>query len=215
MMTYPDEIIVLHYTRYGEKSVILHTLSQKYGRRSFMVKDAGRLMAYFQPLNILSCEIVENPRSQLFIAKAFAERTPLSGIRLSMGKNAVSMFMAEVLYRALKERAEEPGLYEWCRCEILLLNEMQDAYSNFHIRFLLDFASAVGFSPQMQNLLPFVEDTAPLVARCMDADFASAMLVRMSGAQRTEICARILKYLESHLESPLRIRSLAVLGELF
>lgn len=214
-MTTPDEIIVLHYTRYSEKAVVLHVLSRNSGRRSLIVKDASRLMAFFQPLNILGCEVVDNPKSSLSSARNFIEAVPLSGIRFSMGKNAISMFMAEVLYRAAREGTMEPGLYEWMRGEVLLLNSMQSDYSNFHIRFLLDFASALGFAPALENLLPFMEDSASAAASMVDADFAESMLLKMTGAQRSNICTRLLKYLEFHLECPLHIRSLAVLAELF
>ncbi len=214
-MTTPDELIVLHYTRYGEKAVVLHALSQNYGRRSFMIKDASRLMAYFQPLNILSCEVVDNPKSSLSYARAFVEAAPLAGIRMSMGKNSISMFMAEVMYRALKEGVEEPGLYEWCRSEIMLLNRMDADYSNFHVRFLIDLAAALGFGPSYEGVLPFAEDKAQVVGAFIGSDFASSMLIRLTGAQRTDICMRLLKYLEFHLEAPLHVRSLGVLGELF
>lgn len=214
-MTTPDQIIVLHYTRYSEKAVILHTLSRSFGRKSFIVKDASRLMAFFQPLNILDCEIVSNPRSSLSSARAFVEPSPLVGIRTSMGKNAISMFMAELVYRAVAEDAQERGLFEWMRKEIMLLEVLSSDYSNFHIHFLMDFAAAMGFAAAMNDLLPFMEDSAPKASELIEADFAQAMLVKMSGAQRTAMCTRLLKYLEFHLDTPLHIRSLGVLGELF
>ena len=48
------QLIVLHTTRYGENSVILHTLGREYGRRSFFVRNASKkqMMTLFQPLNI-------------------------------------------------------------------------------------------------------------------------------------------------------------------
>lgn len=214
-MTFPDEIIILNHTLYGEKSLVLHTLSQAHGRRGFMVKDASRYMPYFQPLNILECDITDNPRSSLWTARSFRDRDPLLGIRTSMGKNAISMFMAEVLFRATREDAHEPGLYEWCRQEIHLLDALQSDYSNFHIRFLLDFASAMGFTPGFDSLMPFLGEDAALVMQFLEQDFAGSMLIRMNGARRNEICAKLLKFLEYHLEATLRIRSLGVLAELF
>lgn len=214
-MVIADEIIVLHYTPYGEKSVILHTLSRSWARRSFIVKDARKWMPYFQPLNILTCDIAENPKSQLFSAKNFSEAVPLSGIRCSMGRNAISMFMAEVLYRATREGTEEPGLYEWCRQEILILESLRSDYANFHILFLLDFAAAMGFSPSFENLLPFMDEKAADIRTLLGGNFAESMLVPMNGEKRNDICAKLLSYLEFHLETPLRIRSLSVLAELF
>lgn len=214
-MVHTDEIIILHHTLFSEKSVILHTLSSTFGRRSFIVKNASRTMLYFQPLNILRCDITENPKSSLWSAGAFSESCPIMGIRTSMGKNAISMFMAEVLLRATREGNDEPGLYEWCRQEIHLLDALQSDYSNFHIRFLLDFASAMGFSPELDNLLPFLDDSSTAVQQFLQADFAQSMLIRISGDRRNDICCKLLKFMEFHLDVPLKIKSLAVLGELF
>lgn len=213
-MKTPDRIIILNTTRFSERSLVLHCLSKNWGRRSFLVANAEKLMAFFQPLCILDCDIAENPRSQLYNASAFSDASPLVGIRSSYGKNAISMFMAEVLFRALKEGVEEPGLFEWCEKEILLLDALAGDYANFHIRFLLDFASALGFSPSYEALLPFLDTSAATAREFLERDAADAMLIPVSGAQRSELCARLLKYLECHLEATLNIRSLAVLQEI-
>lgn len=214
-MTSQDEIIILHYTRFQEKSIILHTLSSDKGRCSLMVRNASRDMAFFQPLNILECELTANPHSSLSNAKDFHDAAALLGIRTSAGKNAISMFMAEMVYRAVKEGCEEPGLYEWLKGEILLLNAMESDFANFHLRFLLDFASAMGFCPSYESMLPFTGEYTSAVMDMAGCDFAAAMLVKLTGSQRSAICARLLKFLEFHLESPLHIRSLSVLAELF
>ena len=224
-MLTPDEIIILHSTPFSEKSVIIHTLSRTYGRRSFLVRNAGGCMSFFQPLSILECGIYENPKSNLFSAKDFYASVPLGGIRGSIGKNAISMFMAEVLFRSVREGMDEPGLYDWCVEEILLLDALIEDYSNFHIRFLLDFAAAMGFRPDFDSLFPFLEspetpDTvsvnlAGTVRHILDLDFSETMLIPMKGRMRGEICDRLLKYLEFHLENRLNIRSLSVLSELF
>lgn len=209
-----DRIIVLHSTAFSEKSLVIHCLSRQYGRRSFLVGNVSRTAAFFQPLNILDCEIAANPKSSLFRASAFQSAHPLAGIRSSYGKNAISMFMAEVLFRALREDADESGLFEWMESEILLLDALEGSYANFHIRFLLDFAAAMGFSPSMEALLPFMEECGAAAGTFLRCSPADSMLVPLNGTQRSFLCTRLLKYLEFHLESKLNIRSLAILQEL-
>lgn len=214
-MTHPERIIILHHTAFSDKSVVLHTLSQTYGRRSFMVRNATRCMNFFQPLNILECNVSDSGKGQLLQASAFSEYRPLLGLRGSMGKNAISMFMAEVLYRSLREGALEPGLFEWCESQIMLLDALQASYANFHIRFLLDYAGAIGFAPHYEALLPFMGESISGMEEFLHSDFTEAMLIPMHGAQRTDLCNGLLKYLEFHMEVPIRVRSLSVLGELF
>lgn len=209
-----DKIIVLHSTAFSEKSLVIHCLSRQYGRRGLLVGNISRSMAFFQPLNILDCEISSNPKSSLARASGFASAHPLTGIRSSYGKNAISMFMAEVLFRAVREGIEENGLFEWMEREILLLDALDGNYANFHIRFLLDFAAAMGFSPSMEALMPFLENSSAVAGRFLSCDTADSMLIPLSGRERSELCAKLLKYLEFHLESALNVRSLAVLQEI-
>lgn len=209
-----DKIIVLHSTAFSEKSLVIHCLSRQYGRRGLLVGNISRSMAFFQPLNILDCEISSNPKSSLARASGFANAHPLTGIRSSYGKNAISMFMAEVLFRAVREGIEENGLFEWMEREILLLDALDGNYANFHIRFLLDFAAAMGFSPSMEALMPFLENSSAVAGRFLSRDTADSMLIPLSGRERSELCAKLLKYLEFHLENALNVRSLAVLQEI-
>ena len=216
-MTTNTGLIVLHTTKFGENSLVVHTLSKDYGRRSFLVKGAGKksMMSLFLPLNVLEADILETNKSTLFTARHLTAKHPLLGIRNNMFKNSMTMFMSEVLYRAIKDGCNEDGLYDWCEKVILLLDAMQTDFSNFHLRFLLEFAVALGFSPQARDLMPFVGDHYPLVERLMKEDFADVMLIPMNGLLRNEIAESILRYLEFHTESAINIASLKVLRELF
>lgn len=215
-MTKAVELIVLHTTKFGENSIVVHTLSKEYGRRSFLVRGAGkRLMSLFLPLNILEAEVVESSKSTLFTARNLTARHPLMGIRSNLFKNTMTMFMSEVLYRVVKDGVNEPGLYEWCEKNILLLDAVQTDFSNFHLRFLLEFAVALGFSPESRDLQPFVGSNFDVVGRLMRGSLAETMLIPMTGSQRNEVAEQILRYIEYHTDSTLRINSLKVLRELF
>ena len=137
------------------------------------------------------------------------------GIRNSVYKNSITMFMSEVLFRIVREGAYEQGLYEWCEKNILLLDAMQEDFSNFHIRFLLELAIALGFSPEAKDLLPFVGDHYAVVEQFMKLPFADSMLIPLTGPVRNEIAEEILRYIEFHTESAVNINSLKVLRELF
>ena len=216
-MTQNTELIVLHTTKFGENSLVVHTLSRDYGRRSFLVKGAGKksAMSLFLPLNVLEAEILETNKSTLFTARNLTAKHPLLGIRNSMFKNSMTMFMSEVLYRVVKDGAYEQGLFEWCEKDILLLDAIQTDFSNFHIRFLLELTVALGFSPESQDLMPFVGDHYPVVEKFMTLPFADSMLIPLNGAARNEIAEQILRYIEYHTESSVNVNSLKVLRELF
>lgn len=216
-MTQNTELIVLHTTKFGENSLVVHTLSKDYGRRSFLVKGAGKksAMSLFLPLNVLEADILETSKSTLFTARNLTVKHPLLGIRNNMFKNSMTMFMSEVLYRVVKDGAYEQGLFEWCEKDILLLDAIQTDFSNFHIRFLLELTVALGFSPESQDLMPFVGEHYPAVEKFMTLPFADSMLIPLNGAARNEIAEEILRYIEYHTESSVNVHSLKVLRELF
>lgn len=211
------ELIVLHTTKFGEESLIVHTIGRDYGRRSFLVRKVGRkaAMSMFLPLSIIEAEISESTKSRLYTARSLVSVRNLIGIRNSVGKNAISMFVSEVLYRVIKDGTNEPGLYEWCEKNIMLLDALESDFSNFHIRFLLELTVVLGFSPDGTSLDRFAGERAPLMRRLLESPFEECMLVPMSGQVRNEIAEIILKYIEYHTESRVNINSLKVLREFF
>jgi DNA repair protein RecO (recombination protein O) len=168
-----------------------------------------------QPLTVLEADIIETSKSTLFTARNLSAKYPLLGIRGNIYKNSMTMFMSEVLYRIVKDGANEAGLFEWCEKNILLLDAIENDFSNFHLRFLLELSVVLGFSPEAKDLSPFVGEHYPIVQAFMAESFADAMLIPLNGQIRNEIAEGILRYIEFHSDSALNVASLGVLRELF
>ena len=151
------ELIILNHTKFGENSIVLHTLSEEYGRRGFLVKVSPRTaMALFLPLNILEAEVSENPKSDLWHARNFVSVSPLNGIRSDIRKNTMTLFMSEVLYRVVKDQTNEDGLARWLKGQILTLDALKSDFVNFHLLFLLGLCAALGFDADAAGLAPFI-----------------------------------------------------------
>lgn len=214
-MTNKAELIVLNHTKFGESSIVLHTLSKEYGRRSFLVKISRKTaMPLFLPLNILEAEVQENNKSTLWRANNFIALSPLNGIRNNLYKNAISLFISEVLYRTVRDGVNEDGLFEWCSKSILTLDAIETDFSNFHLRFLLELASALGFSPTFDDIKPFIKTEPERIRQFVQSSFTESMLIPFSGNDRNEICENLIKYIEYHTDSAINLRSLKVLSEL-
>ena len=215
-MVHATPLIVLASTKVGDNSLVLHTLSPGWGRRSFITgAGKGAAMAMFLPLSLLDCEVVENPKSELWRARSLSVSEPLADIRGNVSKNTISLFISEVLYRTLKEGSLEEGLFEWCRRSILTLDALQADFSNYHLRFLLEFAGALGFSPTMEDLAPFAGEHYGIVRELLRSDAAGSLLIPMTGAQRNAVATLLLDYIAFHTDTQLNIRSLHVLREVF
>ena len=215
-MTTNARLIILNYTKIKDSAIVVHTLSREWGRRSFIVhlgKNAS--LAMFQPLGIVEADITENTRSELWRAARFTQAWPLVSLRTDLYKNAIVLFMSEVLYRGVREGTAEEDLYDWCERSILTLDALEKDFSNFHLRWLLELAAEMGFAPSVEGLAPFAGERLRDVQALLDAGFKEAMLLPLSGERRSELCEVFLRYLSHHTESALDIRSLRVLRELF
>lgn len=210
------ELIVLNHTKIGDNSIVLHTLSAEYGRRGFLVRVSPKTaMALFLPLNILQAEVTENPKSDLWFARNFVSVSPLNGIRSNIHKNTMTLFMSEVLYRVVKDQTNEDGLADWLKGQILTLDALESDFANFHLMFLLNLCSALGFDPDTAGIAPFADIHLAQVETLLKRPFAEAMLMPLSGTDRNAIAESILKYIEFHTESAVNVRSLAVLREIY
>lgn len=216
-MTKNIEMIILHTTKYGENSLVIHTLSEEYGRRSFLVRGIGRKqsMSLFLPLSILEADVAEGQVSKLSTVRGISSAHPLLGIRNNLYKNSITMFISEVLYRVVKDGSKESGMFGWCEKNILLLDAMESDFSNFHVRFLLELAVVLGFSPEADDIEHFAGDRIPVVTKFLRSSFEESMLIPMSGQARNEIAEALLRYIEYHSDSTLNVCSLKVLRELF
>ena len=120
-----------------------------------------------------------------------------------------------MLYRTVRDGMAEEGLYDWCERSIVTLDALERDYANFHLRWLLEFASALGFAPSPEGLAPFAGERYADLRALLGASFEEAMLLPLSGERRSELCEIFIRYLSHHTESTLDIRSLRVLQELF
>jgi len=209
-------LIVLSYTKFGERAIVLHSLSKEFGRRGFIISIGRKMsMSMFLPMNILEAEIVENPKSELWRVTKVNPLHTLGGIRSNIYKNSMTLFISEVLYRCIPEGSAEDGLFDWCTSSILSLDAMNEDFSNYHLRFLLELSVALGFSPSIDDLLPFAGDMSSDLQKFLDLPFAESMLIPLSGVRRNALAEVLIQYLSYHSQTRLNIQSLSVLRELF
>lgn len=207
---------MLSTTKVGDNALVVHTLSREWGRRGFLVRSARKTgTTLFLPLNILEAEVVENSKSELWTLKNIVLRDALPGIRGNLQKNTMTLFLSEVLFRTIKDGANEDGLYEWCVGSVLTLNALESDYANFPVRFLMELAGALGFRPSFDGIAPFAKEHLPVMKALLEASLSESLLMPLNGATRNALCEELLQYLSYHTESIIQVKSLAVLRELY
>ncbi|MCF0173903.1 MAG: recombination protein O N-terminal domain-containing protein [Bacteroidales bacterium] len=196
------KLVVLHTTKLGDNSLMLHTLTEKGIKESFVVKGLKKTHAsvYFSPLSLISAQIVPNSRSTISLAHHFAFISPLEGIAADFTKTAISIFIAEVLFKL--SQCEIP--FEWLSSQILGLNEATEDVENFHIGFLISLCEVLGFKITPNALAEFGGEGIK----------ESLAKAPANGQARTRLCNAVIAYLSYNLDIKITINSLGVLSEI-
>ena len=210
------ELLVLGCTKVGDNALVVNTLTKEWGRRGFLVRSARKSgTTLFLPLNLLEAEVVENPKSELWTLRSVSLKEGWADVRGNLQKNTMTLFMAEVLLRTLREGAHEDGLFTWCVGSVLTLNGLQADWANFPVLFLLGLAGALGIRPSAQDIAPFAGEHYAQLSALVKAPFAQALLLPLNGETRSALCEILLRYLSFHADLNIQVKSLAVLRELY
>lgn len=229
LSTDKSQIIVLHITKYGDSSVIVHGFDSKFGRTGLLARGVGKgrnsaAMAVFHPLNIMEVVSDASPKSQLRYIKEYQSAYRLDELKNDIYKRTIALFMSEVLYRGLHDNVGDEKLYEWLATSIRLLNEMNGSVANFHLWWLVGLCNILGFKPtiperlnvtdsEATGLFVFSPDERGLLKTILQMPFEEVMSLSMSGSVRNEFAQSLLKYLSFHLGAEISCKSLQVLHE--
>ena len=239
-LTQTSRIIVLHLTKYGDSSLVVHTIDSVRGRCSYMLRGAGRskhvTVGAFHNLAVLDIVGVESPKSSMAYLKEYEPAMPLDSLRSDVVKNSIALFISELLYRTIVEQNCDDRLFAWLCDAIARLNALESgAVANFHLWFMAGLCTVLGFSPsqtgdfdgseylQSAKLTgdrpatsdPSRGDNLTLLRQLTAKPFAEAMAIPLNGARRRDFCDSMIRYISYHLGINLHLRSLDVLHDLY
>ena len=152
-MTHKTKGIVLRSINYGETSVITSVYTELFGLQSYIVKGVRQStkktqskQIYFQPGAMLEMEVYHNELKQLQRIKEFRWSTLYKNIFSDVPKNAVSLFMVELLTKCVKQPEGNPELYEFAEDAFMHLDQADGAVmANFPLFFALHLPVFFGF----------------------------------------------------------------------
>lgn len=131
--------------KYGETSVIALIFTELFGAHSYLVngvrisskKGTGKA-GLFQPSAILEMVVYHNELKQLQRIKEFRWGIIYQHILSDVRKNAVAVFMVELLTKCLKQPEANPELYHFTEDAFLHLDTASDTITaNFPLFFAL------------------------------------------------------------------------------
>lgn len=241
MRDYKARGVVLHTMKYSESSMVVFMLTDTLGRQNYMVqgirgpRSKGNKAAVFQPMFVVDFIGLESPRMQMHRMKEVQSGLAMTSIPFDVRKSTISLFMAEVLYRLVKEVEPQSPLFDFVVAAVEALDAITDGVANFHLWFLVRLSSFLGFYPgneysqgawfdiqeglfmpaMPQHRLAMSQSNSRILADMMDAGITELDGMRLARGQRAEFMTAMLDYFGYHLNSIHNVRSIEILRDVF
>ncbi|MGK2864233.1 MAG: DNA repair protein RecO [Chitinophagaceae bacterium] len=145
--------IVLRSVKYGETSLIVSIFTEKFGIQSYLVngvrmsvKKGNGKASLFQPTAILDMVVYHNELRHLQRIREFKWGYLYQNILSDVKKNAVALFMTELLTKCLKQPEPNTDLFQFTEYSFMHLDEASDTVTaNYPLFFALHLPVFFGF----------------------------------------------------------------------
>lgn len=220
-MLFKTRGIVFKYFKYSETSIIVKILTEEFGLQSYIVngirskKSKGKV-ALFQPLTFLDLIVYHKKNNNISRISETRCSEPFSSIPYEIKKSAISIFIAEVLYKTIKEETELSDTFKFIHHSIQILDHLDSAYENFHLQFLLKLAKYLGFGIENADAL-FVSfrgsDNIDVLNELLKEPYQNS--IKIDNSTRRVLLEDVINFYKHNLESLGEFNSLKILREIF
>ena len=240
LKSYKARGIVLGTLKYGEKGVIVHILTDVLGRQSYMVQGVrptakGSKMALLQPMFAVEFEGLTSSKMSLHRMKDMVPGMVLQSTPFDVRKSTMALFMAEVLYRLVRDGEQSDSLFDFVWGSVAALDVLEEGIANFHLWFLANLSRPLGFSPDNEYIedawldirdghytphallpsLALAPENARLLHDMLECDVRYLGGIGLNRNERVEFLEAMIKYYSYHLDSIRAVESIRVLSEVF
>lgn len=239
--------IVLHSVKYSDTALIVTIFTRVFGRVPYIVYGSGKKKSnirssILQPLTLVDLVVKHQQGREIQQIKEIKASPALIELPTDPVKNAIALFLSELLFKVLKQPDSDEQLFEFVRNSILLLEDLklQNGISNFHLLTMVKLTRFLGFYPNADllegelstelcfDLLngEFVYNIpnhdhylkraeANLVLDLMNASYEMSENIHISRSTKQYLLAAMVDYYKLHLSGFLGLKSLSVLEEVF
>lgn len=232
--------IVLHSIKYSDSASIVTVYTRLFGRVSYMVHGVNKKKsvcraALMQPLSIVEMDVFHSTGKDLQRIKDMRIGYPFTGIPYDPIKNAVALFLSEMLFRTLRQTEPDESIFLFLENSIQQLDCSEAGMANFHLIFLMKLTRYLGFEPNKDeasvryfDLLNGVflrekpqhahvldEEFTDDFLSLLQADYSNMESLHLSRYKRTKLLESLVEYYKLHIPDFKVLHSLAVLHSLF
>ncbi len=155
-MTFKTKGIVLRTVKYGETSIITTVYTELFGVQSYIVKGVRQVSKkssgkaiYFQPAAMLDMVVYHNEMKNLNFIKEYQWGFLYEHVLFDVVKNAVAMYVVEMLLHSLKQPEANPELFYLAEDTFKQLDRGNATLTaNLPLYFTLHLGGELGFRIQ-------------------------------------------------------------------
>lgn len=224
-MLYSTRGIIFHTVPYSDNRLIAKIYTREFGLLSFIVSvsrsKSGKIKSpLLQALTQVDLRIEKKEKSHLHAVRDIGLAVPYTHLHSDIVKTTIALFVAEVLYKSVREEERNEDLYAFISNSLLALDVAHDGVANFHLVFMMQLTRYLGFSPQNNEAGPnsvfdltngiFVASTPghfnyldPVESRLFEeiatADFEHMHELKLNGEKRKIALNALIRYYEAHV----------------
>jgi len=240
-MFYKTEGIVLHGLKYGDSGRIVTVYTELFGRCTFLLqgihgKKSANKANLLQPLFLLEMEVDHRQGRELQRARELRIQHPYQSVPYDIVKSSQALFLAELLYKVLKEEESRPELFQFLFHSFQIFDLLQQGAANFHVSFLVQLTRYMGFSPtnnySVDNSFfdmstgafagtrpPHTYYLEPAESRIFSEiignSYEETSQMNFTALQRNQLLTKLIDYFSLHLGIRLQVKSQEILREIF
>lgn len=147
--------VILHTVQHTDKTLIVNAYTERYGRVAYAIsqgqgKRCRMQRAMLAPFSLLSIECDYRPNEQVQRIRGI-ESLFVQQLQFDPVKSAVTLFLSDFLMHVIREPEPYPSFFKFLSDSISLYNVMQEGKANFHLCFLFNLSSFLGFYPDTES----------------------------------------------------------------
>ncbi len=237
-MTIKTRGIVFRAIKYGETSLIVDIYTEEKGLRKYIIngvrsRKAKTKASLLQVMSIIDMVAFDREDRDLNRIQELKSGFIYQGIPFNVIKGAIGLFIAEVARKTIREKEENPALFQFLFEVFTFLDRTKDSPANLHIFFLLGLSSFLGFIPggDYAEETPYFDLKEGVFteqeghAHCLNEHFSALLYqfletpmeachhIKMNRAERKALLQDVLSYFQLHIDHFPTINAHLVLQE--
>lgn len=228
-MLYKTQGIALHYIKFKETSIIAKIYTEEFGLQTYIQNGVrsskpNSKIAFFQPLTLVDLVVYHKSGQDIHRISEIKCSHIYATLHSNFKKIIVVTFLTEVLGKTLHEGNNNDGLFSFLQNSFINFDKDASNYTNFHIHFLFELSTYLGFHPQSFDELKkqlieyrnswtnvFEEDSFKFI--CVSL-IEGIHTIQIEHHHRKLLLDLLLDFYQSHIANFGSLKSLGVLREL-